>query len=196
MRLDSIVGLSNRNNTLNRAVKAWISENNLQFDLSSDTVGAKLLSALEKETVVKAFSLKRHPLQVEHVQTFLYRALFFLLEFDSTSTPPRKPTQKQSRQLNEIRFNVSSPPVIAPLTQVPFAFFQHEDIVDLIKNKIGQTLSSSSSANSIASSSIRKFSEETTPKNTKDSHVDDEQRLLFLKSLQPAQLNLFKIFMK
>jgi hypothetical protein len=176
-------------------VRKWIKDEKLHFDVSMDTVRTKLLPKLQKPCIVNAFSLtSSHPFTVEHVQTFLFRALFFLLEFNDSSSPPVKPTQVQRRQTNDIRFNVPLS-IQGPLKHVSNNLLQSTENVEAIKAWMGAkdtvTPVVCKPKTRITDFLLR---EESTP----DKNVDDDEakRKAFLDSLQPAQIDLFKAFVE
>lgn len=126
---------------------------------------------------------------VENVQTFLYRALFYLLE------APLGPSQKQKRYLNAIRFSV---PFLGsgPVRHFAGEHLQHKDVVELIKNKLGLSSSTTTKAGK-SNTTITKFFQEVTPPTNKNvGNHEDAQRLAFLETLKPVQLDLFKTLLE
>ena len=109
----------------------------MTFDATADTIGSKLLPLLRVGDVALAFSLKkkRDLLCVEQFQTFLFQALFFMLEFDDNCVPARKPSQERRRAANDICYNVPVEAKGSP-ADVFHPFIQHPDVVVLLQAKL------------------------------------------------------------
>jgi hypothetical protein len=159
------------------------------FNFETDDIGAKLLATLDAKTVIKAFSLQKsaHRLSVENIQTFLFRALFYLVEYSNFSEKKAAvmPTQQRIRAVNEMRFNVTFEAgeklVGAPL------LLRRADIVEKMKAMCNPGYAPSSTSTAIVTAPVEK-----TATSAGAGAADVLQLSSFMESLRPEQLRYFE----
>ena len=197
-------GLANCNNQLNREIRAWIKSNAVRFDDEVDSVVNDLLPRLKTFDRDQRIPLERDvsKLRVEHFQTFLFRALFFMQEFKPLAVPPVTPSQKRRRSINDTRFNLFSAlyaghPVQQPdfikRTRASMEDARDDDARDAAADDAAATTmpaTPSSIDKRATASGGRSTAELTTP--SPDPRQTAVQQLM--ESLDPTQLNLFRHF--